>query len=88
MERISELIKEAKPLYQTRKRTARRVKTALLSCMLVLAIGATVNMGGFNKGGDYLSQVKVINAASTTSETSVIEEMGLPVDEYGLFTVN
>lgn len=75
MENISEILKEAKPLYIKRKKeqaATRYILSVIFTAFLV---------GSFTLGiSTYDTQV-----ASVNYETSIIEEMGLPVDEYGLF---
>lgn len=75
MENISEILKEAKPLYIKRKKEQASVKYAL--CVMFTALLA----GSFTLGINVLNE----QVAQTNYETSIIEEMGLPVDEYGLF---
>lgn len=79
MERISELIKEAKPLYYERKRNVQRLKAGFAACFLFLALGSPFLLEKFNSGEE---------AFISYGSDSVIEEMGLPVDEYGLLKVN
>ena len=81
MEDISALIKEAKPLYFARKKRNRIIKSSLLGVMLLW-------------GGIYAYQPSTSSYPyywdsefNITDNTSIIEEMGLPTDEYGLLLV-
>lgn len=76
MENISEILKEAKPLYIKRKKeqaTAKYILSVMFTAFLVGSFTVGTNM--------YNEQV-----ASANYEISIIEEMGLPVDEYGLLS--
>ena len=77
MEEISKLIKEAKPLYIKEKRNKRRVRLMLCSMFSIFLFGATVFVA------------TDINTQNTVAQynASVIEEMGLVVDEYGFLMV-
>ncbi len=74
MENISEILKEAKPLYIKRKKERATAKYIL--CVMFTAFLA----GSFTLGVNMYNE----QVAQTNYETSIIEEMGLPVDEYGL----
>lgn len=74
MENISEILKEAKPLYIKRKKeqaTAKYILSVMFTAFLV---------GSFTLGVNTYNEQLV----QANYETSIIEEMGLPVDEYGL----
>lgn len=82
MENISSIIKEAKPLYFARKRRRR------ISACLIATLFAFTGL----KISEYHSEQEVLYDLWTTQiyvteNGSVIEEMGLPVDEYGLLMV-
>ena len=79
MDDISALIKEAKPLYFARKKRNNR------SLVLLLGIGSFYPKSeGYTMSYDYY----LFGTEFSVSEnSSVIEEMGLPVDEYGLLMV-
>ena len=85
MDDISALIKEAKPLYFARKKRNNRIKAALCSLLLLLGIGSFYPKSeGYTMSYDYY----LFGTEFSVSEnSSVIEEMGLPVDEYGLLMV-
>ncbi len=81
MEEISKLIQEAKPLYFARKKRRRiltSVSVAMCCCLFVFA--ATVKQS--TPIYDFWEQ-EVYSA----SNGSIIEDMGLPVDEYGLLWI-
>ena len=85
MDDISALIKEAKPLYFARRKRNNRIKAALCSQVLLLGIGSFYPKSeGYTMSYDYY----LFGTEFSVSEnSSVIEEMGLPVDEYGLLMV-
>ena len=81
MDRLDELLRDAKPYYRKRKR-ARRVWAATSSlctlCFVCLFSFHTFNTSHapiYDMWTDEIEQLQV---------GSVIEDMGLPVDEYGL----
>ena len=76
MENISEILKEAKPLYIKRKKEQAAAKYALCVMFTAFLVGSfTLNINSFNE-----------QVANANYEISIIEEMGLPVDEYGLLS--
>lgn len=75
MDKISELIQEAKPLYFERKKRKETLKKGLFIFVPFLLISMaiipfTVN---FSDKTSYY-----------TSSTSIVEQMGFPTDDYGL----
>lgn len=85
MEDISKLLKEAKPLYFARKRRNNRIKATLAMLICAAGIGMfypeTDNIQySYGSYFDYIETVYSDNG-------SVIEDMGLPTDEYGLLMV-
>lgn len=80
MENISNLIKEAKPLYFARKRRNNVIKSTM--AMLVVVLGASFL---YPRQAAYygISNDEIYN----TMYGSVVEAQGLPVDEYGLVMV-
>ena len=91
MTQISELLKEAKPLYFKRKRQRRMIKNAIATCSMCLVLGVL----SFN-----VYQPKVVLSNSEVysylyDEDSYEEDFNLmamsesifPVDEYGLIQV-
>lgn len=83
-EEVSQLLKEAKPLYIARKRRNNRIKSgaAMLACVAVLAFFRP-QQEDYSYYADYGDNYWY----STDNTTSVIENMGLPTDEYGLLMV-
>lgn len=80
MENISNLLKEAKPMYFARKRRNNIIKTTLsmLVCVVMLGIYMPGNRTNFY---DLYENIDKIQTGS------VLEDMGFPVDEYGLLMV-
>ena len=85
MHDITELLQEAKPLYKARKRNRRLA--AISSTLGVLCISF---MFAFNT--QKVQQMTLYDIWSEeidqTQNGSVIEDMGLPVDEYGLLWIS
>lgn len=88
MDEISKLLKEAKPLYFARKKRNNQIKAGLAMVICVGFLGMFYpqktdyttenNYGYFLYGSEY----------NLSDNGSVIEDMGLPVDEYGLLMVS
>ena len=84
MDDISELLKEAKPLYFKRKRIRNITKTAgIFSVVAFLFVGTLQNPATYIYDFDDMS-----DAINTVQNGSVIEEIGLPVDEYGFLRIS
>ena len=84
MDDISDLLKEAKPLYFLRKRIRNLTKAAG-----VLSIAAFLAMGAFQREDTYVYDFD--NMSSTISmlqDGSAIEDLGLPTDEYGFLRIS
>lgn len=81
MDEISELLREAKPLYFTRKKRNARIKALVVMVVCVLALG-----NFYPQKADY--NLDIEEEMLMTESGSVIDEMGLPTDEYGLFMVS
>lgn len=79
MENISNLLKEAKPLYFARKKRNNRIKATLgmLVCVLMLSVFYPQSQTYYDIDGEIYS----------LSTGSIISDMGLPTDEYGLLMV-
>ena len=80
MKELSELLKEAKPLYYEQKRRRTQIKRACFSLVLILTVLAS-GFGGYalkSSSGDYIASY---DSSGSTSDSY------LPVDEYGLITV-
>ena len=82
---ISLLIKEAKPLYFARKRQKRQLgmMSAMFAC-LVFVSPFFMQSAPTGYVYDFDGMTEEINL---TQNGSIIEDMGLPVDEYGLLKV-
>lgn len=82
MEDISTLIKEAKPLYFARKRRNNFIKcgVAVLFCAVMMNIFTTTSY-------TYVFNDEWAQAVDSAAQGSVIAEMGLPTDDYGLLMV-
>ncbi len=79
---ISILIKEAKPLYFARKRRNRIIKSTLAVVVCVLGVQ------WFNSSANYLYNYDGLSDEIYLTENgSIIEDMGLPIDEFGLLEV-
>ena len=83
MQCISDLIKEAKPLYFRRKRRNNAIKIS--GSLLTLGLLVFVFLPNSNRSSysDYWDL-----GESEYQQISAIEEMGLPVDDYGLLKVS
>lgn len=86
MDDISKLLQEAKPLYLARKKRNNRIKSAAALSVCIVAVLFAVprspQVYPAYTYGEWLDE-----QLYQTAEGSVIEEMGLPVDEYGLLKV-
>lgn len=81
MQDISDLLKEAKPLYLARKRRNNIIKsTAVFACCAFLMF----TVWPLKQGTD-LSYWNL--GDSETEITTYVENFGLPVDDYGLLLV-
>ena len=84
MDDISDLLKEAKPLYFRRKRIRKLIKAAG-----VLSVIAFLALGTFQRADNYVYDFD--NMSSTISmlqNGSAIEDLGLPTDEYGFLRIS
>lgn len=77
MQKVSELLKEVKPYYREKRKNLAKVKIACALCMLMLS-GTT--LGVINLNTDVSDTLKYGTTLSA-------EDLGLPVDSYGLITV-
>ena len=84
MQDVSDLIKEAKPLYHKRKKQRRIIKSALagVACLFLVF----VNMPSFYIGDDFYNPY--IDMEYDNYQESYVENLGLPVDDYGLLLVS
>lgn len=77
MQRVSELIQEAKPYFQKKHQRKTAIKVA---CAAFVVISMSACFQFFAATGLY-DEIAAANSPS-------IEEMGLPVDEYGFLMVD
>jgi len=75
---ISNLIKEAKPLYYERRRRQRRIQRTCLSVFMFFVILAS-GYGGY--------AIKTVNNAYVADADTTVSDSFIPMDEYGLITV-
>ena len=87
MEDISSLIKEAKPLYFARKKRNNRIKATLAMLVCVVTVGMFSSQSNNSYSFDY-DYYLLGTEVSYSDNGSVIEDMGLPTDEYGLLMVS
>ncbi len=85
MSDISELLKEAKPLYFERKRRRNQIKATLAMLVCVVMMSSLWP----HKYDSYmlLPDTEFESKVAQIENGSVIEDLGLPVDEYGLLVV-
>ncbi|MCX4349698.1 MAG: hypothetical protein OSJ76_07950 [Alphaproteobacteria bacterium] len=85
MDDISDLLKEAKPLYFARKRRRNQIKATLgmLVCVVMMSSLWPQKYGSYT----LLPDTEFENQLALIEDGSVIEDMGLPVDDYGLLMV-
>ncbi len=86
MEDISNLIREAKPLYFARKRRNNAIRSTLAALVGVCMLGTFYTHHIDNVGWDY-SYYIYGGEFSVSENESVLEDMGLPTDDYGLLMV-
>lgn len=85
MSDISELLKEAKPLYFERKRRRNQIKATL--AMLVCVVMMSSLWPQKYESYTFLLDTEFESKVAQIENGSVIEDLGLPVDEYGLLVV-
>lgn len=88
MDDISKLLKEAKPLYFARKKRNNRIKTGLVMLVCVGFLGMFYPQKTDNNLESNFDYFLYGSEYTLSDKGSVIEEMGLPVDEYGLLMVS
>ena len=84
MQDISDLIKEAKPLYHKRKRRNRIITSSLtaVACLFFVLVGISkysANDDFYNPYFDY---------GYEENQSGYVENLGFPVDDYGLLLVS
>lgn len=89
MDDISKLLQEAKPLYFAHKRRNNRIKAALGMALLAVGLnfGVSVYKPAYNSYENNVLVSMLEQQTSSSEQESVIEEMGLPVDDYGLLMI-
>lgn len=84
MDRIDELLSEAKPYYKVRKRNRRLMAIGSTLGAFVIVCGLSLSTFHQTQSPIYDLWIDEIYQAENGS---VIEDMGLPTDEYGLLKV-
>ncbi len=77
MDKVSELLKEVKPYYINKRKNTAKLKIA---CAMLTILLSTATMGVVNFNTDISDVIKYGNTLSA-------EDLGLPVDSYGLLMV-
>lgn len=77
MQKVSDLLKEVKPYYKEKRKNLAKVKMACALCMIMLS-GTT--LGIINLNTDVSDTIRYGTTLSA-------EDLGLPVDSYGLITI-
>ena len=84
MDDISDLLKEAKPLYFKRKRIRNIMKSAgTMSVIVLMFFSFLQNPDTYIYDFDNMS-----DTINTVQNGSIIEEIGLPIDEYGFLRIS
>ncbi len=81
MQKVSALIQEAKPYIKEKKKQSRILQAA---CAAFLVVFATLSVPLYTVGTNLYEDVVAMNEANSLT----VEEMGLPVDEYGFLYIN
>lgn len=77
MLKVSELLQEVKPYYKEKRKNLAKIKVA---CALFLLMTSGTTLGLINYNTDISDNIKYGTTLSA-------EDLGLPVDTYGLITV-
>ena len=78
-EKISELVKDVKFVYKKRKKNTLITKVACLSALMMFTVSVSLmNNIGYFFDDSYFEY----------SQSTVIDEMGMPIDNYGLIMVD
>ena len=80
MDKISELLQEARPLYFERKKRKEFIKKSMFLIIPMLFLTLAIVPFTFNLNNE--------NNSYYTSSTSIVEQMGFPTDDYGLLKVD
>ena len=78
MDKLSELLQEARPLYQKRKKQRELIKKSMFLVLPFLFLSLAILPFTINNE----------KTAYYTSSTSIVEQMGFPTDDYGLLKVD
>lgn len=81
MDKLSELLQEAKPLYFKRKKQKEIIKKSLFLFVPVIFCSLAILPFTINNSVNYEYNYY-------TSSTSIIEQMGFETDDYGLLKVD
>ena len=79
MDKISQLLQEAKPLYIQRKRNREIIKKCMVFFIPIIFCVLAIFPFSMNNDDE---------KSFYTSSTSIVERMGLPTDDYGLLKVD
>ena len=77
MQKVSDLIKEVKPFFREKRRNLAKIKVA---CALFMLMVSGTTLGVINLNTDVSDTLKYGTALSS-------EDLGLPVDSYGLIYI-
>ncbi len=77
MQKVSDLLQEVKPYYMNKKRSLARLKVA---CALFFIMFCGTTLGVINLNTDIADTLKY-------GETLTAEDLGFPVDSYGLIFI-
>lgn len=87
MDDISKLLKEAKPLYFSRKRRNNQIKSGLALVVCAAFLGIFYSQSATYSDESVYGYYFYGTEYNLSDNESVIEKMGLPTDEYGLLMV-
>ena len=79
MDKISELLQEARPLYIQRKKRRETIKKCMVIFLPVIFCALAILPFAINNNEE---------TNYYTSSTSIVEQMGFPTDDYGLLKVD
>ncbi len=83
MKDISNLIKEARPLYFAKKKRNEQIKKFVIAAFILFSTSISA-LGGYGVREAQINQDKQIVSLETSDDIISL----YPVDEYGLITVN
>ena len=76
MDKLSELLQEARPLYFEQKKRKENIKKSLFVILPILFLTMAIVPFTYNSN--------IEETDYYTSSTSIVEQMGFPTDDYGL----